>query len=627
MNGRPWVPWLRKHGYALHLAACFLAVTLASVAESLFKQNGNEENLIWVANGLLLTYLLLTPRRRWPAYALAGFAALVTGSTLLREPWQTGLLFNALNLVEVMTAAFLLKRRSTQLPRFTERSYLLRFLGFGVLAGPLAAGSILALISATWFHTAPWPALLGWLVPDGLGIAVVTPACAAIFQTRFRNTQDWRRHWIYLALLVLVTFAGFSQVRVPLMFLIYPLLILVLVRVGLGWAALATLFVAATGAWFTLHGSGPLILARSIRPDAPSLTLQIFIAAGMFMIYTVSVVLESQHATERRLQKIVAQHALVTENSRDVIILADFEGNRSFVSAAALHLAGWTPQEVMKQTSSELVHPDDMPKAAAVVRQLRSGAEDAMIECRIRKRNGEYIWVEASLRVVRDSATGAPSGILNMVRDVTERKQAEQKLQEAYRAVETLAITDALTGLANRRRFDQCLNNEWRRGFRECQPLAMLLIDVDLFKSYNDTYGHVRGDSCLKQIAEAALDVVTRPGDLVSRFGGEEFAVILPNTGSEGAMIVANRICEGLRRRKLAHSANPLGFLTISVGCAALVPSLGLHSISLIKLADEALYKAKRGGRNQVCSCNAIGATGGGFPAIALSEVSTAKTA
>jgi diguanylate cyclase (GGDEF)-like protein len=137
----------------------------------------------------------------------------------------------------------------------------------------------------------------------------------------------------------------------------------------------------------------------------------------------------------------------------------------------------------------------------------------------------------------------------------------------------------------------------------------MLLIDVDLFKSYNDTYGHVRGDSCLKQISEAALDVVSRPGDLVARFGGEEFAVILPNTDGEGTIGIAHEICKALRNRKLPHSSNSSGILTLSVGCATIVPSFGLHSVNLIEFADEALYSAKRNGRNQVCSGNAIDRT------------------
>jgi diguanylate cyclase (GGDEF)-like protein len=251
-----------------------------------------------------------------------------------------------------------------------------------------------------------------------------------------------------------------------------------------------------------------------------------------------------------------------------------------------------------------MIHPDDQQRAQAIVHDLNAGREGAMIECRVIKPNGEYIWVEASLRLVHDTETGKPSGILNVVRDVSERKQAEQKLQDAYNAVEALAITDALTGLANRRRFDQYLSAEWRRSMRDHQPLSLLMLDADKFKAYNDTYGHQRGDNCLKQIAEACMDVVSRPGDLIARFGGEEFVVVLPNTESAGALQVANEICEALRSRRLPHSGNTAGIVTISAGCATLIPKFGRHAPELIEMADKALYRAKFNGRNQVCDGN-----------------------
>jgi diguanylate cyclase (GGDEF)-like protein len=235
--------------------------------------------------------------------------------------------------------------------------------------------------------------------------------------------------------------------------------------------------------------------------------------------------------------------------------------------------------------------------------------------------------VEASIKALTDPVTGIATGTLNILRDISERMRAEEKLQQAYNAVEALAITDALTGLANRRRFDQYLAGEWRRGLRDRLPLSMLLIDVDLFKSYNDTYGHVRGDSCLKQISEAALDVVSRPGDLVARFGGEEFAVILPNTSNEGASRIAHEICEALRHKMLPHSCNPTGIMTVSVGCGTMVPSFGLHSVNLIELADDALYKAKRNGRNQVCNGNDLEAAEGKSLQNELSEPAVGKTA
>ncbi|MGB7549091.1 MAG: diguanylate cyclase [Terracidiphilus sp.] len=134
---------------------------------------------------------------------------------------------------------------------------------------------------------------------------------------------------------------------------------------------------------------------------------------------------------------------------------------------------------------------------------------------------------------------------------------------------------------------------------------ALLLIDVDMFKSYNDTYGHLRGDSCLKHLAETVQDVVTRPGDLVARFGGEEFAIVLPSTPNDGAMQLAELVCAAVRQRRLPHSGNPLGYLTISAGCATMAPQPGQHAAMLIQKADDALYAAKRHGRNRACNANA----------------------
>jgi diguanylate cyclase (GGDEF)-like protein len=153
------------------------------------------------------------------------------------------------------------------------------------------------------------------------------------------------------------------------------------------------------------------------------------------------------------------------------------------------------------------------------------------------------------------------------------------------------------------------------------------MLDVDLFKSYNDTYGHQRGDSCLKQIAESCLDVVSRPGDLVARFGGEEFVVVLPNTDSQGAMYVANEICAALRGRRLPHTGSPFGIITISIGCATLVPQADRHAPDLIAIADQVLYSAKHNGRNQVCLGSELEERGEEAKTPALQEAAAGKLA
>jgi diguanylate cyclase (GGDEF)-like protein/PAS domain S-box-containing protein len=572
---------------------------------------------------VLLAYLLLAAHRHWPAYMATGFAAQFAGSVIVGISWRMSLLLSTLNLLEVLIAAHLLRKRSTAPPRFTDRSYLIRFVCFGILAAPLTSGSMVALLSALWprIHLSCTP--MEWIAADCLGIAIATPVCVAILRGHFKTTHCLKQQWVYLFLLASVTLTAFLQTSIPLMFVVYPLLALVLIRMGMGWAAISTLFAAVTGSWCTLHNQGPFAQAHSLTTAGPVILLQIFIGSAIFLLYSISVVLEREQDVVRQLEKIAALHALVSENSRDAIILADLSGNRSYASSAGESL-GWRPEDLLTQGGAQMVHPDDQQRAQAIVRELNSGREGAMIECRILKPTGEYIWVEASLRLVRDSETGQPSGILNVVRDVSERKEAEKKLQEAYNAVEALAITDALTGLANRRRFDQYLATEWRRSMRDRQPLSLLMLDADKFKAYNDTYGHQRGDNCLKQIAEACMDVVSRPGDLVARFGGEEFVVVLPNTESEGAVHVANEICEALRSRRLPHSGNAPGIVTISAGCATLVPKFGKHAPELIELADKALYKAKFNGRNQVCSSNTVEENAQTSP---LPELAFGKTA
>ena len=182
----------------------------------------------------------------------------------------------------------------------------------------------------------------------------------------------------------------------------------------------------------------------------------------------------------------------------------------------------------------------------------------------------------------------------------TERKVYQERLELAYDEMERRAATDVLTGLANRRRFEETLNTEWARALRSGDSLALLMLDVDHFKSYNDRFGHQAGDACLRRIAEAIQALEHRPTDLLARYGGEEFAFLLPASDLKGALRVAEatrRCVEELR----GHRENPGDFpFSISIGCAAVRPARDLAAEKLISAADEALYRAKRNGRNRV---------------------------
>lgn len=183
--------------------------------------------------------------------------------------------------------------------------------------------------------------------------------------------------------------------------------------------------------------------------------------------------------------------------------------------------------------------------------------------------------------------------------------KAEDELMRTNRALVRLSTTDPLTGLANRRVLDETLEREWARLARQPGALAVIMCDVDHFKRYNDRYGHDGGDECLKRIAEALRESLARPTDLVVRYGGEEFALVLPGTDAAGARHLGEKLCQTIRRLDIRHERTPTGIVTLSVGVASVDARTTLLSSvssgeSLIKRADEALYTAKNNGRDQM---------------------------
>jgi diguanylate cyclase (GGDEF)-like protein len=237
-------------------------------------------------------------------------------------------------------------------------------------------------------------------------------------------------------------------------------------------------------------------------------------------------------------------------------------------------------------------HPEDQELQAA----FAAGAADY-----IRKpvnRSVLVARVQAALRLVEE----------------TERRRAREEellrtqaaLEQANRELALLASLDGLTGVANRRRFDERLAEEWARAGRAGAPLSLLLVDVDHFKRYNDTYGHLDGDACLRRVAQSLAGAGHRAGDLLARYGGEEFVVILPGTGAAGARAAAERMRAAVEGLRLPHATSPISeYVTVSVGAATAEPARGGDPAGLVRRADRALYRAKQGGRNRVAAAPA----------------------
>jgi len=184
--------------------------------------------------------------------------------------------------------------------------------------------------------------------------------------------------------------------------------------------------------------------------------------------------------------------------------------------------------------------------------------------------------------------------LLSSVRDITERKKVEKELQR-------LSFLDGLTGIANRRYFDEYLEKELKQAVRNGIPLSLIMCDIDYFKAYNDNYGHQAGDKCLINVASALQNALKRPTDIAARYGGEEFAIILPNTGKDGSAKVAEKLRSSIEGLGIDHSGSLVGkYVTISLGVATIYPELNSSSMALINASDRALYQAKNDGRNRV---------------------------
>ena len=194
-----------------------------------------------------------------------------------------------------------------------------------------------------------------------------------------------------------------------------------------------------------------------------------------------------------------------------------------------------------------------------------------------------------------------PRRVIVTQEDITERVEARRAMEETNRVLENLSITDPLTHLANRRQFDAVLSREYARHARSGAPLSVIMLDIDQFKAFNDTYGHVKGDECLQLVAAVLVGCAARPADLAARFGGEEFACILPETDLEGAVTVAENIRAGIRDLGIPHETSAVADrVTASLGVVAARCALSGSETFLVARADQLLYRAKAGGRDRL---------------------------
>jgi diguanylate cyclase (GGDEF)-like protein/PAS domain S-box-containing protein len=308
--------------------------------------------------------------------------------------------------------------------------------------------------------------------------------------------------------------------------------------------------------------------------------------------------------SQRKQSEIENRFSLALESTNEGLWDYSPQTDKIFFSARWFGMLGYSAEEFPQsiETWHTLSHPDDLPVLEGSMRSLCSGDKETFnIEIRMLAQSWQWRWFQVRGQVVAREPYSGANRIIGSLIDISKYKQVEVALQKANDELVRLAALDDLTQIANRRRFDDRLTQEWRRAQRDKTSLAVIICDIDFFKNYNDAYGHLRGDDTLYAVAQAVQDTLKRPMDLVARYGGEEFAVILPVTDVQGAERVALQIKAAVEELQIAHkSSRTSKYITLSFGAAAVVPSNGLSSKRLIEAADQALYLAKAKGRNLI---------------------------
>ncbi|MDO8369139.1 MAG: sensor domain-containing diguanylate cyclase [Candidatus Nitrotoga sp.] len=291
------------------------------------------------------------------------------------------------------------------------------------------------------------------------------------------------------------------------------------------------------------------------------------------------------------------------ESTKAIPWKIDWETKKfSYIGPQIEKLLGWTQESWLTATDwIDRIHEADREKTVNFCISQSIDGVDHEADYRALKADGSFVWIRDVVHVIRKN--GETTELVGFMFDISERKKMEDELLSLNHKLEVLALQDGLTGVANRRLFDQTLKTEWFRSQREHQPLSLIVIDIDYFKQYNDRYGHIQGDECLIRVAHALNNIPLRSTDLFARYGGEEFVLLLPNADLNSAIEIAERFRAAIQNLGIPHETSKAkDVVTVSVGVASANLASDSEPASLLAESDRMLYQAKELGRNRIAS-------------------------
>ncbi len=592
--------------------------------------------VLWPVTGLQLGLLLSRGRLRWwhaGLFMLASGAGVILVGTVIGMPPLLGCEIAAFTVLDSLLGLRILRSRIRSYNNLKKRENLVR-LGSAVFLVPLTSALLGAVPVATFLHTSVARAFCQAVVANSLGIALLLPATLWVLR---RGERDWSRlrsipGLVSLGAFSIIAVSVFFQHQMPTLFVVFPPMVLVTSMAGLEGAMVSSLLLTAIGWIATTHGHGPVCSIQGMSNDDQLLLLQIFLCTFLASALPIGALADARRRTARKdramqlalqsqmnqldialrekrvitkqLRASEARFRSFVEHSPAAAFIKDDEGrlryyNRTLANTYGVSLDDWlgkTDYEIWPKEVADSLHTADIAVLGGF-----DGIE--LAERTPHPAGGATYWKSFKFPYIDIDGKRCLAGLAI---DVTREKQLEEQLRESESKLRAanielhrLTLEDPLTGLGNRRSFDVVLDQDLRRSQETGRPLSVLMLDVDHFKRLNDTYGHAQGDRVLRELGDLLRRTV-RSGDRVCRYGGEEFAIMLPETRVEQALCLAERVCQVVRE----HAWTVCG-VTVSVGVAASTggPS---DSISLAAAADRALYAAKRAGRNQALLSTAI---------------------
>lgn len=314
-----------------------------------------------------------------------------------------------------------------------------------------------------------------------------------------------------------------------------------------------------------------------------------------FILYAIIYVIFSE-----RRQKIVEKqmYESVFKHNLHPAFMINERGRITKINDAAEKIYGYRKEEIMGLDYKIFLPPEEAVKSQKVINQVLKGTAQKQ-ETKIYHKSGYEIDVE--FNAIPIVVANKVVGVVGFIKDISEEKRSKKSLENANKHLKEISELDGLIGIKNRGFFEKEIKEQWDNALMDGRNLSLILLDVDFFKTYNDTYGHIIGDKCLKQVTEAVSKAIRKDWDTLCRYGGEEFIVILPETDCCDAYVIGERVRSSVENLKIPHiKSEASNFVTVSVGVSNTIPKEGESYEDLISRADEAMYMAKKNGRNKV---------------------------